>query len=258
MQNRYAGDVGDFGKFGLLRHLLNNSPYTLAINWYLFPDENHNQDGQYTGYLKNAEYRMCDPELHDRLAKVVASIRNVQALENAGILSSSTLYYSDIADFYIDHPANTKDDRLIRKSRRNSWKNKAITTLSTADFLFLDPDNGLEIKSCPTTSRKKSAKYAYYDEINEFHQGMYTTIIYHHLNRNRNHGDHKSQIIDRSSEIKARVDNADTVFGIRYRPYSPRAFFIISRKDTTEYVRKRLSNFLDSNWSHFWDSLTIC
>ena len=31
MQNRYSGDVGDFGKFGLLRYLLNNDTFIKEI-----------------------------------------------------------------------------------------------------------------------------------------------------------------------------------------------------------------------------------
>jgi len=30
MQDRYSGDVGDFGKFGLLRHLVNDTGYRLG------------------------------------------------------------------------------------------------------------------------------------------------------------------------------------------------------------------------------------
>ena len=41
MQNRYAGDVGDFGKLGLLRQLT-SSQLDIGVNWYLAPDESHN------------------------------------------------------------------------------------------------------------------------------------------------------------------------------------------------------------------------
>ena len=53
MQDRYAGDVGDFGKFGLLRTLceLNAPQLKLGIVWYLVPEESHNEDGKHTKYL---------------------------------------------------------------------------------------------------------------------------------------------------------------------------------------------------------------
>jgi len=32
MQDRYAGDIGDFGKFSLLRHLFGNSQNKMGVN----------------------------------------------------------------------------------------------------------------------------------------------------------------------------------------------------------------------------------
>lgn len=55
MQNRYTGDIGDFGKLGLLR-VLQESGLTIGVNWYLVPDENHNSDGRHVQYLENADY----------------------------------------------------------------------------------------------------------------------------------------------------------------------------------------------------------
>ena len=50
MQNRYTGDIGDFGKLGLLR-VLQESGLTIGVNWYLVPDENHNSDGRHVQYF---------------------------------------------------------------------------------------------------------------------------------------------------------------------------------------------------------------
>lgn len=43
MQDRYTGDIGDFAKYGLLRYILDRVDMTLGINWYLVPDEAHNE-----------------------------------------------------------------------------------------------------------------------------------------------------------------------------------------------------------------------
>ena len=73
MQNRYTGDVGDFGKYGLLRALClpegdRGPALRLGVVWYLTSDESHNNDGRHIGYLeptpKNAKtLRVCDPSL---------------------------------------------------------------------------------------------------------------------------------------------------------------------------------------------------
>ena len=54
MQNRYAGDVGDFGKLGLLRGLT-SSQLDIGVNWYLTPDESHNANGKHIGYNNRHE-----------------------------------------------------------------------------------------------------------------------------------------------------------------------------------------------------------
>ena len=42
MQDRYAGDVGDFMKFGLLRAVSGGVlPLRLGVNWYLTGDESN-------------------------------------------------------------------------------------------------------------------------------------------------------------------------------------------------------------------------
>ena len=68
MQNKYAGDIGDFGKFGLLRYLLKGTDLSLAVNWYLFPDENNN-DGKHTHYLKKDKFEQFDSDLFHPLKK---------------------------------------------------------------------------------------------------------------------------------------------------------------------------------------------
>lgn len=49
MQNRYAGDIGDFIKFALLRAL--SPDHNLGVAWYLYPDEGHNSDGKHIDTL---------------------------------------------------------------------------------------------------------------------------------------------------------------------------------------------------------------
>ena len=75
MQNRYVGDIGDFGKYGLLRSLCGvseilNSHHSprLGVVWYLYPDESHDSDGKYTGYLA------CNSKNHARVSRFVIRI----------------------------------------------------------------------------------------------------------------------------------------------------------------------------------------
>ena len=59
MQDRYAGDIGDYGKYGLLRWLCcadeHGAAFRLGLLWYLFngnePDAPN--DGRHIQYLLN-------------------------------------------------------------------------------------------------------------------------------------------------------------------------------------------------------------
>ena len=48
MQNQYVGDIGDFGKYGLLR-AISGDPLRLGVVWYLFPDEPPKEPGKGDG-----------------------------------------------------------------------------------------------------------------------------------------------------------------------------------------------------------------
>ena len=79
MQNQYVGDIGDFGKYGLLR-AISGDPLRLGVVWYLFPDEPTKEpgkgDGKFIDYLchptaKERKLIECDPFLYDKLHKIV-------------------------------------------------------------------------------------------------------------------------------------------------------------------------------------------
>lgn len=67
MQDKYTGDVGDFGKFGLLRVLCGQndaSTLSLGVVWYLAAIESPNNDGKHIKYLLDPppqEFSDCDP-----------------------------------------------------------------------------------------------------------------------------------------------------------------------------------------------------
>ena len=102
MQNKYVGDIGDFGKYGLLRRLtcpeFTASPLSLGVIWYPFDDEN-NQDGKKIGYLKDEKNRQCDAHLFDALQRIVNGKRDVSAIEQSGIFPSNTVLFSDNLSF---------------------------------------------------------------------------------------------------------------------------------------------------------------
>ena len=251
MQNRYAGDIGDFGKFILLKKVFANSVDRIGVIWYLFPDESHNGDGQHIQYVTNPEYSKCDNHLINGLSKVIKGNRAVSALETSSLLSNNTVYYSKPLDFHITYNKQSKAHKEKRIQLRLQWLNEAIDSVKKCNVVFLDPDNGLEIKSVSKLSQIKSGKFALYYEVERFFNNKNTCVIYHHLNRNSTH---QEQMKYRANELKNAVQHDSVVFGIRFYPYSPRAYFILTTQIEAPKIRQKIRDFLSSPCSIGWDS----
>ena len=254
MQNRYAGDVGDFGKFGLLRHLFSANMWRLGVVWYLFPDEEHNEDGRHIKYLSKPEFAACDENLINKLSKIVRNNRNIRELERANILNADTVYFDECLDFYQRYPGQSKEHKEKRLNSRIEWLKKALRKVENCNAIFVDPDNGLEIPSCSKLNQAKSGKYIYYIEIQQLFYRKDVIVIYHHLNRHKNHGSHWQQLEERAKELRQKINPSGKIFAIRYKPYSPRAYFILCNKNKETEIQKNLNSFLNSPWEKHWDS----
>ena len=133
MQDRYAADVGDFQKLGLLRALIDRTGLRLGVNWYLVPDEAHNADGKHVAYLQPAHRRhrslaACDPDLMARLTRVITGRRSVAALERSGALPLGSITFAKRL-----HPG-------MNPRVRRDWHRDALRYLTDADVVFVDPD----------------------------------------------------------------------------------------------------------------------
>lgn len=143
MQNRYAGDVGDFGKIGMLR-CIEQCGVKVGVNWYLVEDESHNQDGKHIGYLRDHKFVGLDEELRRALASLIMEdSRSVNQLEKLGLLQSN-VYYHEILKPVIG----------MFKENRYAWHKNGLKSLSGCDLIFLDPDNGLLPRSVNSGSGK--------------------------------------------------------------------------------------------------------
>jgi hypothetical protein len=126
VQDRYAGDIGDFGKYALLKALAGED-LRLGVHWYLNADEESNNDGKFTGY---SHLRHCDPALHDSLSAIsTGGCRSVSAVESAGILPGNTIFYSKALS------VRNVTDYNERSVQREAWNRQALETLSSAQLV---------------------------------------------------------------------------------------------------------------------------
>ena len=70
MKNQYVGDIGDYGKYSLLRFLSLHG-IRIGINWYL-TENDHSSDGRFTDYLSKESERVFDPIVYDALQSIVS------------------------------------------------------------------------------------------------------------------------------------------------------------------------------------------
>ena len=237
MQNRYTGDIGDFGKLGLLRFLQFASLNT-GVNWYLVPDEKHNHDGCHVGYLENESYLSCDAELWTELKHIVQSeARKVQALQSDHILKAA--YYTELLDF----SGKTKAER---KALRAKWHEDALNALCGQDVVFLDPDNGLIVPSAEGTTREN--KYVLPSEIADYYMQGSSVIYYQHKARKPDSYYSKQlHILLEKPEFQGA-----SCLTLKFKTTSQRYYFFILRPKHRERIEKVVHNMLASDWKkHF-------
>jgi hypothetical protein len=238
MKDQYSGDVGDFGKFGLLRALTGAadgaSDLRLGVVWYLTPDD-VGADGRHTGYLdesKEREYRSSDPFVYDFLRTVVREDRrSVARLHH--VLPQGTLVYS------VSFAGIPLSQRVAVRER---WLSAAHEKMSAAQLVFVDPDNGLAPESW-RPRRKDAPKHAVLSEVVSLIGHDRSVVIYHHMSRQ---GSHPEQINYWLSRIASETSTAP--FALRFRRGSGRAFFIVPAAAHAEQLRSRADAVLAGEW----------
>jgi hypothetical protein len=210
MQDRYAGDIGDFGKLALLRSL---SPgRKLGVCWYFCTGRGEtNNDGKHTKYLQQpGRFRALDPELFDALQKLTQGERAVEALEKARLLTEPIWHREPV-------PCD---------SARDEWFRKMQKKVDQCSLVFADPDNGIARSGV-------TPKHISVDEIRELRREERALLVYHHQTRMRG----GATIEARYLALRVDIRPIDVV---RIKSYSSRLYFLFGADDE---LRARLHKF---------------
>lgn len=155
MQEKYLGDSHDYVKYALLRHLHRQLGVRIGVNWYLAApsiDLPSNNDGQKRHHLKGGVWERWDNELFNRNKVFNNEAKRVlRSVQKYGLLPDNTMYFEE----------------TIPAIGREAWHERGIKELHSADLVFLDPDNGFEVKSAKP---RALPKYALYEEAIAYHQ----------------------------------------------------------------------------------------
>lgn len=240
MQNRYTGDIGDYSKLGLLR-ALHTAGFTIGLNWYLTPDETHNSDGRHTDYLRQDEYRSCDPGLWLGLKAIVdGDNREVCYMENDDILQAT--FFSDCLDF-------RGKKKMERSECRTDWFSKSLEVMAGKDIVCVDPDNGLVVPSAK--GRPKENKYVLPEELASYYAQGSTVVYYQHKARRKDpfYTDQLNWLLKREDLPGA------SGLALKFEKVSQRYYMFIIQPSHREMVVKTMKDMLSTDWGKYFHQL---
>lgn len=171
MKDQYFGDINDYRKYGLLRAIIRASGFRLLVAWMLTPDDG-STDGKFISYLEHpGKWSRHDTVLFQKIKELLASgwKRRVSLIESTSLLLK--------AEYFSSHVPDTA-------SGRSSWFNSLNKRAQECELVFLDPDNGLEVKS-KGYGGKDSSKFLYWREVEDLWASRKSLLIYQHFIREK-------------------------------------------------------------------------
>ena len=186
MRHNYVGDEGDYAKLALLRALARDQQ--LGVNWYLTVHEETPKqpahgastpqgDGYKLDHLVHPdEWSDLDAALLERMVESLRGLREEERhIEKLEVLLPG-------ADFFQAPLPTGSDSPAERRAARRAWHQTALQRLAGAEIVFVDPDNGFEVKSHGPGSKWR-CKYAAYDEVADYLARGQAVVAYQHRPR---------------------------------------------------------------------------
>ena len=240
MKNQYVGDIGDYGKYGLLRFLAGHG-IKIGINWYLTENDG-SKDGRFTNYLKNPTERIYDPELFDALQNIAEQPeKNIKMIERAGIIPD--------AEFYGELLKSSSLKADARELNRRLWFNNSTLILGNAELIFADPDNGISYRK--TARTKDSEKYTLPEDISEYYNIGKNVVYYCHKGRRKQEAWEQAKV-----EIKNHIRDAQ-LLAVTCHKGTQRSYIFVLHPDSYLKYERILKAFLDSEWGNMftWENV---
>ena len=225
MKNQYFGDINDYRKYGLLRAIISTSKLRLLVAWMLTPKDERN-DGKFISYLNQSDkWSGYDKTLFDTIKNLMANeqVRNVSLIEKTDLLQNAK-YFSE----------TVPDSSLCR----GDWFDTLAKVAKESEFVFLDPDNGLEVKSKPY-GKKYSSKYLYWREVKELWSSGKSLLIYQHFIREK-----------RSNFIQGKLDELlHATSGSLVEAFSTsNVVFLMALQPEHQRFHKKIVSSVQKNW----------
>ena len=240
MKNQYVGDIGDYGKYGLLRFLASYG-IKIGVNWFLTENDG-STDGKFTTYLKNPADRVYDPELFDALQNIADHPdKTVNMIEQAGIIPG--------AEFYGELLKGSSLEADAREWNRRLWFNNSTLMLGNAELIFADPDNGISYRK--TARTKDSEKFILPEDVAEYYNSGRNVVYYCHKGRRKQEAWEQAK-----AEIRNHIRDAQLLAVTCHRG-TQRSYIFVLHPDCYMKYEKIITAFLDSEWGSMftWENV---
>ena len=235
MKNQYFGDVGDYGKYGLLRFIAKHG-VTIAVNWYLTPNDQSN-DGHIRSYLAKSRNRKYDPELFDVLWEMsVHKEKNVGRFMEREMIPGAIYFDNIVQPLFSNSTLSMPEKRLAREQ----WHQQALEGCYGSELVFMDPDNGLREGS--PTARKDAQKYGYASEVYSYYNRGQDVVYYCHKGRRTEIQWEKAKCIMHEFCPEA------VMMGITYHRGTQRSYIFVLHPEKEEFYHVLLKDFLETAW----------
>ena len=236
MRDLHVADVGDFGKFGLLRWLVGpddlGRQLTLGVIWYYWKESGFS-------YMNppnpEGELAKLDSQLYQALESLaLPRTGQVESLERLRILPPDTTYFRDV---------------VSTGQSRAAWFESAMEKMGDCDVVFLDPDKGLQ--EVPDT------EHTTYQEAAQLWRDGKSLVVYQSFGRPRGMNATR-QIHQKASRLRQELGingSLGELTALWFRRHLARVFFVMPNPDNSEVaqlLRERVDSFMASCWGdHF-------
>ena len=187
------------------------------------------------GYLDQPQrWSGYDPELFDAIRAPLAhgARRHVALIEHAGVLPG--------VEYFADTVPEAGDTR-------GRWLRALQARAERCELLFLDPDNGLEVRSTPF-GRRGSSKFVYWHEVSALWERRCSLLIFQHFTRER-----RARFIPRMLAALG-----DAAAGARVEAYcTARVLFLLALQPEHQALHDAISTEVRTSWRgqiEHWES----
>ena len=237
MKNQYLGDIGDYGKYGLLRFLASKG-IQIGVNWYLTKNDNSN-DGKFKKYLdREKEPWMIDQDLFDQLQIIKSNPKSTVMAVKAHNLIPGAVYYASCLDL----TDLTPQERSIT---RDQWFAESSICLQNSNMIFADPDNGISFRF--TSRAKNNEKYIFSSDIETYYRMGKDVVFYCHKGRRSN-----------AAWLKVRADLVAIlgdayVLTLTYHKGTQRSYIFAIHHERLQTYWDMLREFVDTDWKQVFE-----